>query len=442
MSAFSLPPSPSSSPDYAAAVEYLRALKSRGVSLGLDRMRRFVEVLGDPQDAVPCIHIAGTNGKGSVAAMIETILRAAGWRTGLYTSPHLVRLGERVQVNRQLLAPDEIAAWASELRPTAERLEAEFGSDEHPSYFEFMTAMAFLHFRRSRCDVACIEVGLGGRLDATNVVVPEVSVITSIGLDHLDVLGATVGEIAAEKAGIVKPGRPLVIGRLPAAAETVIREIAGSRDAPVISVREKFGDDLARYPQTNLEGDYQRWNAATATLVAETLPARWKLDSNVVARALLNVDWPGRWQRFTMSGRHVILDTAHNSEGAGVLDVQLARVVAATGRPPIVVAGALGVARARSLVPVFCRHARDLYFVMPAQSRACRFEELEALIEPSFRGRVVRSRVEDLFPAAGVCTAGEEGDTIVVAGSVYLAGEVLARIDPTRGPSESALQDF
>lgn len=431
-----------SSSDYSAAVAYLQALKQRGVALGLDRMRRFVDALGNPQDAVPCIHIAGTNGKGSAAAMLESILRGAGWRTGLYTSPHLVRLGERIQVDRTPVDENEIAAYVRELAPFAARLEAECGEEEHPSYFEFMTAMAFQHFVRSRCDIVCLEVGLGGRLDATNVVLPEVSVITSIGLDHIDVLGATLGEIAAEKAGIIKPGRPVVIGRLPADAETVVREIAASREARVFSVREKFGDDLVAYPETSLAGDYQRWNAATALLVAEILPARWKLTPQASARALLHVDWPGRWQQFEVGERHVILDTSHNSEGAAVLDANLERLVAATGRRPVIIGGVLGLARAHSLVPVFCKHARELRFVMPRQSRACRFEELEALVEPTFGGRVVRDRIEALFPSVGQCTAGEAGDTVVVAGSVYLVGEVLARIDPARGASEAGLQDF
>ena len=436
-------PSPySPRPDYPAAVAYLLGLKQRGLVLGLDRMRRFVDALGNPQRAVPCIHIAGTNGKGSVAAMLEAILRAAGWRTGLYTSPHLVRLGERIQIDRRPLGETDIAAYVRELAPVAARVGAELGEEHHPSYFEFMTAMAFQHFARNRCDIVCVEVGLGGRLDATNVVQPEVSVITSIGLDHIELLGGTIPAIAAEKAGIVKPGRPVVIGRLPADAEAVIRDIAASRSAPVVSVRQQFGEDVAACPRTNLAGDYQRWNAATALLVAGMLPGRWQLTPQASARALEQVDWPGRWQQCEVGGRHVILDTSHNAEGAGVLDANLAHVATTSGRRPIVVAGVLGLARARSLVPVFCRHARELHFVMPAQARACRFEELEALVEPAFAGAVKRSRVEAIFPSPEQCTVGEPGDTIVVAGSIYLVGEVLARIEPGRGVSEPALQDF
>ncbi len=429
------------SPSYAAAREYLLGLKKRGVTLGLGRMQRFAEALGDPQTQVPCIHIAGTNGKGSVAAMLESILRHAGWKTGLYTSPHLVRLGERIQVNRRPLSDAEIAGYVREMRAVADAREQALGADEHPSYFEFMTAMAFLHFARQRCDIAVLEVGLGGRLDATNIVTPEVSVITSIGYDHCDILGATLTDIATEKAGIIKAGRPVAIGRLPAEAEAQVREIARSRDAPILSVCQEFGTELSRYPEANLAGDYQRWNAATATIAARALSSRWRLNADGIAQALRQVDWPARWQEFVVGRRRVILDTSHNSEGAEVLEANLARLRAA-GRAPIVVGGVLGLSRAKALVPVFCRHAREIHFVAPAQSRACRFEELQALVEPSFGGRVCRSSVDQLFPAPDVCNLGEPGDTIVVAGSVYLAGEVLARIEPMRGPNEARLQDF
>lgn len=423
--------------DYAAAREVLLGFKRRGVTLGLDRMRRFAEQLGNPQDAVPCIHISGTNGKGSVAAMIESILRTAGWRTGLYTSPHLVRLGERVQVDRRPLSDDEIAAYVAEMEPLAMNL-----GEEPPSYFEFMTAMAFVHFARRGCDVSCLEVGLGGRLDATNIVMPEVSVITSIGFDHCDVLGDTLEDIATEKAGIIKPGRPVVLGRLPPAARATIVEIARSREAPVHEVTDAFGEKAEDYPSTNLPGVYQRWNAATAALAVRVLPERWKTTPAMIDEGLNTVHWPARWQELIVGRRRVIVDTSHNSEGAEVLDGNLKELVATTGRAPVIIGGVLGVSRAKALVDVFCRYAREIHFVVPAQSRACRFEELQSLVPGSFEGRVRRGSIERIFPATDVCAVGEPGDTVVVTGSVYLAGEALARIEPGRGPSESRLQDF
>jgi dihydrofolate synthase/folylpolyglutamate synthase len=428
-------------PSYASIQDYLFSLKAQGVRFGVDRMRALVEVLGHPERAVPVIHVAGTNGKGSVSAMLETILRTAGWRTGLYTSPHLVRLGERVQVDRKLLSEEEIVAYTAELGPAAQQAAARAG-EEPATFFEFMTAMAFLQFQRRQADIAVVEVGLGGRLDATNVVEPELAVITSIGLDHCEMLGDTVEKIAAEKAGIIKPGRPVVIGRLPAAAEAVVRAIAGECGSGVISVRQEFGEEISRYPETNLEGNYQRWNAATATLVARALPARWKLTEETIARGLQGVDWPGRWQRTTLGSRRLILDASHNPEGATVLEANLRALVQAERAAPAVIVGVLGAARARPLMEVIARYAGAIYLVVPNQARACSHKELAALVPATFAGRVVPSTIPQLFPTSASCTAGRAGDTVLVTGSIYLVGEVMSRLEPERGPNEAKLQDF
>ncbi len=428
-------------PDYTSVTEYLYSLKAGGVKYGIDRMRRLAAILDHPERSYPVIHVAGTNGKGSVSAMLDAILHTAGWRTGLYTSPHLVKLGERVQVDRRLLTEAEIVAYAHELRPLAAQAAAS-AADEHATFFEFMTAMAFLQFQRQRVDIALVEVGLGGRLDATNVVQPEITVITSIGLDHIAELGGTVELIAREKAGIIKPGRPVVMGRLPPEAERVVREVAAASGAPVHAVREIMGEDLARYPSTNLAGDYQRWNAATATLVARLLPPKWKLTPEVIARGLRQVNWPGRWQRTTLGGRKLILDASHNPEGAQVLEQNLLKLIAETGRKPVVIAGALGEFRARTLLDVVCRHAGEVHLVTPRQARASSFEELFALVPAEHRARVQRGALEAIFPDARTCTVGGREDTVVVTGSIYLLGEVLERIEPARGAGEGQLQDF
>jgi dihydrofolate synthase/folylpolyglutamate synthase len=427
---------------YPAVQEYLFGLKTAGIKFGVDRMRILSALIGHPERAVPCIHIAGTNGKGSVAAMLESVLRASGRRTGLYTSPHLVRLGERVQVDRAILSEGEITAYVGELQPVAERIASKGGLDDRPSFFEFMTAMAFLQFARKRCDCSVIEVGLGGRLDATNIVEPEVCVVTSIGLDHCDMLGNSLEAIAAEKAGIIKPGRPVVIGRMPPEAEATVRQVAASRGARIISVREEFGEDVARYPVTGLEGDYQKWNAATATLAAGLLPAGFGVSRQSIESGLRSVDWPGRWQRINLGGRLAILDASHNPEGAGVLDTNLSRLRAETGRMPLAIVGALGSMRARPLLEVLCRHCQELHLVVPQQPRASTHAELESLVPGTFRGKTVRSTVEGLFPGPGICTAGSRDDVIVVTGSIYLLGEVLARLEPERGRGEGMLQDF
>jgi dihydrofolate synthase/folylpolyglutamate synthase len=426
---------------YPAVQEYLFSLKARGVKFGVDRMRVLVEALGHPERSYPVIHVAGTNGKGSVSAMLDAILHAAGWHTGLYTSPHLVKLGERVQVDRQRLTEAEIIAYVDELKPVAGNLSL-FSADDHPSFFEFMTAMAFWQFARSKVDVAVVEVGLGGRLDATNVVQPEVTAITSIGFDHCEMLGDRLELIAAEKAGIIKPGCPVVLGRMPEVAEEVIRKIAAERQAPLVSVREEFGEEVDRYPHTSLEGDYQRWNAATATLVARLLPARWRLGEPTIVSGLMHADWPGRWQRVSVGGRPLIMDASHNPEGAQVLDANLRRLVAETGRKPVIMTGALGAYRARALLEVIGRHAREIHLAIPRQDRACSFAELESCLPPEFRGRVAHTTVADAFPGADRCALGGPDDIVVVTGSIYLIGEVFERIEPGRGTGEGRLQDF
>jgi len=427
---------------YTAIQEYLFGLKAAGPKFGIDRMRLLAERLGHPERALPCIHVAGTNGKGSVSAMLESILRASGRRVGLYTSPHLVRLGERVQVNRTILSEGEIAAYVRELQPVADRIGADGGPSDQPSFFEFMTAMAFLQFARQRCDCSVIEVGLGGRLDATNIVEPEVCVITSIGMDHCEMLGDTLESIATEKAGIIEPGRPVVIGRMPPAAEATIRAVAVGRGSPVTSVRAEFGEVLDHYPRTGLEGDYQRWNAATATLAARLLPASWDVGPAAIETGLRRVDWAGRWQRTRVGGRLTILDSSHNPEGASVLDTNLGQLRKETGRSPVAVVGALGAMRAGPLLEVLSRHCRALYLVVPKQARACTHEELEALVPAAFGGPVIRATTEELFPGPDTCTAGSAADVLVVTGSIYLLGEVLSRLEPERGPGEGRLQDF
>ncbi|MBS0663284.1 MAG: bifunctional folylpolyglutamate synthase/dihydrofolate synthase [Verrucomicrobia bacterium] len=420
---------PTDPADYAAVAEWLYGLKPVGGKYGIDRMRRLAAELGHPERGLPAVHVAGTNGKGSVSAMLDAILHAAGWRTGLYTSPHLVNLGERVQVDRRVLPVPDLLAYVRDLVPVADRI-AQSQPDERPSFFEYATAMAFLEFRRQRCDIAVIETGLGGRLDATNIVDPEVSVITSISLDHCEYLGDSLAAIAGEKAGIIKPGRPIVMGRVPPEAEVVIRSVAQAQGARLWSVAETYGDELEHYPHTNLEGEYQRWNAATATLAARALPARWKVTETAIAQGLAHVDWPGRWQRVMIGGRQAILDASHNPEGASVLDRNLGLWVAETGRPPVVITAALGATRARPLLETICRHAKEVHLVVPNVARACTHEELVGLVPPTFGGRVVRARIDDLFPAPDTCTAGTPDDTLVVTGSIYLLGEAMARLGP------------
>jgi len=401
----------------AETLRWLTGLRNLGSRLGVDRMRLLATRIGQPELAAPCFHVAGTNGKGSTCAMIEAIQRAHGRRTGLYTSPHLVAIGERIQVDRKPLTDAEVVAHAERLRPHYEAIRAQDPEDA-PTFFELITAAAFLEFAARRVDVAVLETGLGGRLDATNVCAPEVCVITSIGLDHHEYLGPTHAAIAGEKAGIIKPGIPVVIGDLPPEAEAVVVARAREVGAAFYFVRDRFPQGL---PETSLPGERQRRNAGAALLACE-LATCLPIDEAKARAALLTVEWAGRWQSHRLTdGRRLIIDGSHNEEGARVVEPLLASLPA-----PTVIVGALGSERARPLIETATRHAARLVLVRPDNERACSVAELAALVPAEFRGEVRRASVAELFPSPATCTA--EGETIVVLGSLYLVGEVLARL--------------
>ncbi len=427
--------------DYPAVKNYLYSLKYHGAKYGIDRMQLLSRALDHPERRFPVIHIAGTNGKGSVAAMLDAIYRAAGLKTGLFTSPHLVHQGERIQVNRRILSHKAIVDYVRMLKPIAEELGRVDPAD-HPSFFEFMTGMAFLTFAREQVDVALLEVGLGGELDATNVVQPELSVITSIGYDHTEILGETLELIARAKAGIIKEGRPVVIGRLPAEAEAEIRRVAALRNAPVHSVREVFGEDIVAYPETVLEGPHQRWNAATATLAARVAAEHLPVADPHISEGLATVQWAGRWDvRRVGQGKTLVFDAAHNEEGASALDNNLGKMLAREGRKPVIICGSLGERRARAVLEVVARYAKEIVLIRPNQPRASSWQILEAAVPAGFRGTVRRSTVRDEIPAPNVVTAGLPGETVVATGSIYLLGELMEALEYAQPVEEQVLQD-
>jgi len=425
---------------FAAVRKYLYGLRNSGAKYGIDRMRLLSARLDHPERRVPVIHLAGTNGKGSTSAMLEAIFRSSGYRTGMFTSPHLIYQGERVQVNRENLPHGELVRYVNELRPVAEAMAA-VDPEDHPSFFELMTAIAFLRFAEKPVDIAIIETGLGGELDATNVVEPAVTVITSIGRDHVDLLGGTIESIVQAKAGIIKSGVPVVIGLLGETAERLIRARAQVLGCRVVSVREVFGDDLKKFPQSRLEGDYQRINAAMATLAAELMSVHLPVIDGAVQAGLNSVEWAGRWDRRPVGDRTVILDATHNEEGVVYLRQQLKELVEQTGCPLRMVAGTLGVSRAESLMAAISPFAREIHLVVPNQPRACSYEELEAAIPREFDGPVIRSTVKSIFPEKERCSIGEKGETIVVTGSIYLLGEVMEHIYLSGVGGEQDLQD-
>lgn len=415
--------------DPAQTLAWLTGLRNLGSRLGVDRMRLLAGRLGHPERAAPCFHIAGTNGKGSTSAMIEAIQRAHGRRTGLYTSPHLVEIGERLQVDRVPATEARVVALAEQLRPHYDAILAD-DPEMAPTFFELITAAAFLEFRDRAVDVAVLETGLGGRLDATNICAPEVCVITSIGLDHQEYLGPTLADIAGEKAGILKPGVPCVVGELPPEAEAVVVARARAVGAPLHFARDRFRDGP---PETSLVGAHQRRNAGAALLACE-LATRLPVDEARARAALREVRWAGRWDPHRLrDGRTMILDGSHNEEGIRIVEPLLA----ALGRPTIVI-GALGSVRARPLVAAAARHAGALVLVRPDNERACSVEELASFVPADFRGEVRAATLAELLPAEGVCTAA--GGTVVLLGSLYLVGEALARLTGRR-TDVSALQD-
>jgi dihydrofolate synthase/folylpolyglutamate synthase len=415
-------------PDYSDILDYLYALKNRGSKYGIERMRLLVEALGHPEQKFPVIHVAGTNGKGSVCAMLEAIYRDNGYKLGLFSSPHLVHLGERVQVDRQILSELEIVRYTEQLRPIAAEL-GKSDPDLYPTFFEFIAAMALLKFERASVDIACIETGLGGRLDATNVVDPELSIITTISLDHCEMLGDSLAAIAGEKAGIIKPGKPVLMGKLPPEAEAVVRRVAEGCGCKLYALTDRFPDETS-LPQTKLAGGFQRWNAALAVYATEILAGRFPVRSTT---ALEKVEWAGRWQTLEIDGRKLILDATHNPEGIEALEENLASL----SSKPIIIAGSLGEARARSLMKLVAQHARELYLVAPRQDRATPTAFLKSCLDRE----AVETALSTLFPKPGCCAVGKPGDYIVLTGSIYLIGEAMEHIQGASSHDGSGLQD-
>ena len=418
-------------PSHSKTIDYLYSLRDRGSKYGIERMQRFSHALGSPQDKFPVIHVAGTNGKGSVCAMLEALYRDNNYKTGLFSSPHLIHLGERIQVDRHPLSMDEVIHYTEELRNVADALKNE-GNTNYPTFFEFMAGMAFRHFAQSKVGIACIETGLGGRLDATNIVDPELSIITTISLDHTDLLGETLAEIAREKAGILKPGKPALIGRLPEEAEIIVREIAAELGCPLYSLDQRFplNSDL---PKTNLFGSFQRINAGLALQATEILSKSFPIQST---QALRHIDWPGRWQVLQVSGRKLILDATHNPEGAA----QLTENLASLEEKPIILAGTLGEERGRSLMQAIASFARELHLIQPDQPRALPADILRAHLPTDATFPIHVSEVEALF-SQNECKIGEPGDTIVCTGSIYLIGEILQRLQGSQPDTKGNLQD-
>ncbi|HEY5913013.1 MAG TPA: folylpolyglutamate synthase/dihydrofolate synthase family protein [Verrucomicrobiae bacterium] len=421
---------------YSDAIQFLYSLRWFGAKFGLHNTLRLAELAGNPQQRLRFIHVAGTNGKGSTCAMLESIYRAAGLRVGLFTSPHLVAFGERIQINRKPIPKADVLKLAAEIQP----LLKEFSSEEHPTFFEVVTVMALQYFASRECDLVVWETGLGGRLDATNIVTPLASIITNIQYDHQKWLGETLTSIAAEKAGIIKAGVSVITGTDAPEALQVIATAARDHGAPLTVVSPGAMHqpplDSIRLP---LLGQHQRMNAAVALATVRVLESQLPVAVEVIRSALNRVRWAGRLQLVTRpSGQRVLLDGAHNIGGAEALGAAL-REYFPDARPALV----LGILRDKdwSAMCALLAPLASRILLVPVHS--------ERTAEPHGLAEVCRSANPDAPVTEHDSLGSALGDAatepfVTIAGSLYLIGEAmeLLHVSPAKAPHERALNEW
>lgn len=428
---------------YSEAIQFLYDLRFFGAKFGLENTFKLAGAMGNPQERLRFIHVAGTNGKGSTCAMLESIYRAAGLRVGLFTSPHLVSFRERIQVNRRLIGEDDVVRLVEQIQS----LFSQFPDGHHPTFFEAVTVMALKYFGEQKCDLVIWETGLGGRLDATNIVMPLASVITNISLDHQQWLGNTLAAIAAEKAGIIKPGIPTVTTTDEPEALAVIEKTAQEKNAPLTTVAADgnpqltqsagFFREAAALP---LPGEHQRLNAALALATIEVLRHQIPVAEEAIRTGLKTIHWPGRLQLLTLPGnRRILLDGAHNVAGAKALcaaiaswssDFSLAgdtlkfesqRAAPMPGDPITLILGVLQDKDWRHICETLAPLAARIFTVPVASERNARPEELAAACRAANASAEIsaypslRNALEEM--------AGE--NLVVITGSLYLVGEAL-----------------
>jgi dihydrofolate synthase / folylpolyglutamate synthase len=410
-------------PEYRRLLARLEQVRQLGVLLGLERLEAALQALGSPHRRLPAVHIAGSNGKGSTAAMVESILRQAGLRTGLYTSPHLSRFSERIQIAGREVDGELLGRLDRQLEATGVPL----------TYFEVATALGFMAMAEAQVQVAVLEVGLGGRLDATNVCQPLATAITSIGLEHTDVLGTTLAAIAREKAGIAKPDVPLYLGALPPEAEAAARQVAAAVRAPVGQV----GVDLGPAPVAPaLAGPHQQHNAALAVALARAAAESLgcELPEGAVERGLRQVVWPARLEQLAPD---VLVDGAHNLDGLQALLAALPAVTPMCNRRPRVLV--LSLVRGKPAAEMLALAARafdGLVLTRSHNPRAVDPAELAALLPDGTPPPVIEADAIQALDRARAQAA--PGGLVVVAGSLFLAGEIRAHlrgepVDPIPG---------
>lgn len=416
-------------------VSYINTPRWQTMNLGLDRIRELLAGLGDPQDSLRFVHVAGTNGKGSTCAFLAQILREAGYRVGLFTSPYIVRFEERIRIDGADISAQDLMEATREVKVVADAMS------DHPTEFELMTAVAFTHFAKHSCDIVVAEVGLGGRLDSTNVISSvEVSVIAPLSLDHCSLLGDTLPEIATEKAGIIKRGVPVVSALQEDSARDVLSRRAEACHAPLTFVDPKAlqGDNtcFSYRSHKNLgiafAAFYQRSNAALAVEVIDCLRScGWAIPEEALRAGLAHTSWPGRFE-IVHRRPVVILDGAHNGDGARVLADSLECCY--PGKKALFVFGVLADKDYSDMVASLCDLAEAVICFAPPNPRALAASDLA----DTWR-RVLRDASETGVPVyeeGGIPQAlerafalADEDDIVCVAGSLYSLGEVKGELD-------------
>ena len=403
-------------PGYAAALEFLYGLQLFGANFGLENTRKLAALAGNPQEKLRFIHVAGTNGKGSTCAMLESIYRAAGLRVGLFTSPHLVSFRERIQVNRQLIPEADLVRLVAEIQP----LLKQFPADNHLTLFEVVTVIALKFFAEQNCDLVIWETGLGGRLDATNIVTPLVSVITNIGFDHTQWLGDTLEKIAAEKAGIIKAGIPVVTATDEPSALAVIEKTAREKNAPLTKVDLEFG---IQNSELSLLGEHQKTNAALARATVEVLQKQIPVTEENIRQGLATTNWPGRLQLIQKTdGGKILLDGAHNLAGAKMLRSALEKNFSSA--KITLIFGALADKNWSDICCLLAPLATKILTVPVASARTADAHELAT----AFRSANPVAKVLVFNNLSDALIASKDEPFVTITGSLYLVGEALERL--------------
>jgi len=415
---------------YAEAIRFLYDLRLFGAKFGLENTRKLAALSGDPQKQLRFIHVAGTNGKGSTCAMLESIYRETGLRVGLFTSPHLVSFRERIQVNRKSITENEVVRLVADIQ----HLLPQFPTNHQPTFFEALTVMALRHFAEHKCDLVIWETGLGGRLDATNIVTPLASVITNIAFDHQQWLGNTLEKIATEKAGIIKPEIPVITAATAPAALSVIERIARAKRAPLGQIHE-----ASRIPfELSLPGAHQTTNAALALATVEALQREIPVSPEAIRNGLKTVNWPGRLQLLTQpSGQKILLDGAHNIAGAQTLADAIKQLF--PGTKPTMILGILQDKDWRSMCDILCPLADRILFVPVQSERTAVTRELAEACRRNHQA----TQIDEYPSLSDALNSAPRTSLVVIAGSLYLVGEALEILKPEEyNHSERALNEW